>query len=244
MSKEIEKYVGLYLLVYVAVLAVCGFFQYMAVCQGKSLACAFDMEGINTIITTTAYVLTPIVAIIGFLSWKEQVTYKKSMTLLEDSLEIIRLMPKKWDDVRRDYEVYYFIEKKMNLPKDFDIYKWFDLKLNQISQIRELLEKLYKIGDKFSLTTNLDIKIFDDNLDKAYDFFTDFEDTFSHFSAEMISYRYSGTYNRSHEEISKMLEVLSFSIDQNYYNDDKYYNRIQENIKLITDGLTSIKKQL
>jgi len=72
MNKEIEKYVGLYLLVYVAVLAVCGFFQYMAVCQGKSLACAFDMEGMNIIITTTAYVLTPIVAIIGFLSWKDQ----------------------------------------------------------------------------------------------------------------------------------------------------------------------------
>lgn len=72
MNKEIEKYVGLYLLVYVAVLAVCGFFQYMAVCQGKSLACTFDMQGINTIITTTAYVITPIVAIIGFLSWKDQ----------------------------------------------------------------------------------------------------------------------------------------------------------------------------
>lgn len=72
MNKEIEKYVGLYLLVYILVLVVSGFFQYMAVCQGQSLACTFDMEGMNTIITTTAYVLTPIVAIIGFLSWKEQ----------------------------------------------------------------------------------------------------------------------------------------------------------------------------
>lgn len=72
MNKEIEKYVGLYLLVYVVVLAFCGFFQYMAVCQGQSLACAFDMEGMNTIITTTAYVLTPIIAIIGFINWKVQ----------------------------------------------------------------------------------------------------------------------------------------------------------------------------
>jgi hypothetical protein len=70
--KEIEKYVGYYLLVYLVVLAICGFFQYMSVCQGKSLTCAFSMSGINTIITTTAYVLTPIVAIIGFLSWKKQ----------------------------------------------------------------------------------------------------------------------------------------------------------------------------
>mgnify|MGYP003492231018 CR=1 FL=1 len=76
--KEIEKYIGYYLLVYLVVLAICGFFQYMSVCQGKSLFCAFSMDGINTIITTTAYVLTPIVAIIGFQSWKNyRRTFKK-----------------------------------------------------------------------------------------------------------------------------------------------------------------------
>lgn len=70
--KEIEKYVGYYLLVYLVVLGICGFFQYMSICQGKSLSCAFSMNGMDTIITTTAYVLTPIVAIIGFQSWKQQ----------------------------------------------------------------------------------------------------------------------------------------------------------------------------
>lgn len=70
--KDIEKYIGYYLLVYLVVLAFCGFFQYMSVCQGQSLNCAFSMSGINAIITTTSYVLTPIVAIIGFLSWKKQ----------------------------------------------------------------------------------------------------------------------------------------------------------------------------
>ncbi|MDY6459703.1 MULTISPECIES: hypothetical protein [Acinetobacter] len=70
--KEIEKYIGYYLLVYLVVLAFCGFFQYMYECQGQSLSCAFSKDGFNTIITTTAYVLTPIVAIIGFLSWKKQ----------------------------------------------------------------------------------------------------------------------------------------------------------------------------
>lgn len=74
--KETEKYVGYYLLVYVVVLFICGFFQYMAICQGKTLECAFSMTGINTIITTTAYVLTPIIAIIGFLSWKSQYNLK------------------------------------------------------------------------------------------------------------------------------------------------------------------------
>ena len=64
--KEIEKYIGYYLFTYLFVLAVCGFFQYMYKCQGQSLSCAFSLQGISTIITTTAYVLTPMVAIIGF----------------------------------------------------------------------------------------------------------------------------------------------------------------------------------
>lgn len=89
MHKEIEKYVGLYLLVYVIILSICGFFQYMAVCQGKSLACAFDMKGINSIITTTAYVLTPIVAIIGFVSWKVQYNIQLEKNDLKKVLEAI-----------------------------------------------------------------------------------------------------------------------------------------------------------
>lgn len=70
--KQIEKYVGYYLGVYVFVLAICAFFQYISICHGKSLECMVDLNKLNIIITTTAYVTTPIVAIIGFISWKEQ----------------------------------------------------------------------------------------------------------------------------------------------------------------------------
>lgn len=60
----------------------------MAVCQGKSLECSFSMNGINTIITTTAYVLTPIVAIIGFLSWKNQHNTKMYSDYANEVLKI------------------------------------------------------------------------------------------------------------------------------------------------------------
>lgn len=54
------------------VLAFCGLFQYISICQGQSLLCAVSSDGLVKILTVTAYVLTPIVAIIGFLSWKNQ----------------------------------------------------------------------------------------------------------------------------------------------------------------------------
>lgn len=69
---EIGKYLGLYILVYVIVLAVCGLVQYTTVCNGYFTECVFQASSFNTIITTTAYVVTPMVAIIGFLSWKGQ----------------------------------------------------------------------------------------------------------------------------------------------------------------------------
>ncbi|WP_228277120.1 hypothetical protein [Acinetobacter lwoffii] len=87
MFKEIEKYVGFYLLTYIIILFICGFFQYIAVCQGQSLSCSFSMTGINTIITTTAYVITPIVAIIGFISWKVQYNIQLEKNDLRNALE-------------------------------------------------------------------------------------------------------------------------------------------------------------
>lgn len=87
MNKDIEKYVGYYFSVYLIVLFICGFFQYFAVCNGQSLECAFSMEGLNTIITTTAYVLTPIVAIIALLTWKLQ---HNKLTLANEAKSLIK----------------------------------------------------------------------------------------------------------------------------------------------------------
>lgn len=94
--KDLEKYIGYYLLVYVIVLFIATFFQYFTVCQGKSLSCVIDLEGVNTVITTTAYVLTPIVAIIGFVSWKSQynIQLKKDdlKSLKQETIELVEIL--------------------------------------------------------------------------------------------------------------------------------------------------------
>ncbi len=65
-------------------------------CQGKSLSCVIDLEGVNTVITTTAYVLTPIVAIIGFVSWKSQynIQLKKDdlKSLKQETIELVEIL--------------------------------------------------------------------------------------------------------------------------------------------------------
>lgn len=143
MSKEIEKYVGLYLLVYIVVLAVCGFFQYMAVCQGKSLACAFDIEGMNTIITTTAYVLTPIIAIVALESWRTK--HNKSI-LSSEAKEAYQGL--------YDLKNYFNIMHKIALIGNPD-YSIQELKEKIIEELKDCQIKSSKISEKVKFITDL-----------------------------------------------------------------------------------------
>jgi hypothetical protein len=130
--KDIEKYIGYYLLVYLIVLSVIGFFQYMAICQGKSLVCAFSMNGINTIITTTSYVLTPIVAIIGFINWKVQY----NIQLEKDDLKSIKIEVIKFKELLQYFDIHFR-----------DLY--IDITNNNINDLNEMLYEYQ--GDKYEL---------------------------------------------------------------------------------------------
>lgn len=133
--KEIEKYIGYYLLVYLVVLAFCGFFQYMYECQGQSLSCAFSKDGFNTIITTTAYVLTPIVAIIGFTSWKKQKQYDLEKQYAEIILNNI-------DEIRSYLHMYYHQVNSYNNTESAKN------ALNNYKNV-DFLQKQYLISSKF-----------------------------------------------------------------------------------------------
>ncbi len=133
--KEIEKYIGYYLLVYLVVLAFCGFFQYMYECQGQSLSCAFSKDGFNTIITTTAYVLTPIVAIIGFTSWKKQEQYDLEKQYAEIILNNI-------DEIRSYLHMYYHQVNSYNNTESAKN------ALNNYKNV-DFLQKQYLISSKF-----------------------------------------------------------------------------------------------
>ena len=133
--EEIEKYIGYYLLVYLVVLAFCGFFQYMYECQGQALSCALSKDGFNTIITTTAYVLTPIVAIIGFTSWKKQKQYDLEKQYAEIILNNI-------DEIRSYLHMYYHQVNSYNNTESAKN------ALNNYKNV-DFLQKQYLIPSKF-----------------------------------------------------------------------------------------------
>lgn len=89
MNKEIEKYVWYYLSVYIVVLFIYGFFEYIGVCNGESLKCAFDGMKIKEALSTTASVFTPVIAIFAYFSWKHQKQYDLKKEFLIKALNDI-----------------------------------------------------------------------------------------------------------------------------------------------------------
>jgi len=91
MRSDLEKYIGYYLLVYLVILSLYGFIEYIVVCNGDSLACKFSFVKIKEVLITIASILTPIIALIIFLSWKSQFNKNLDKDYLTDFLEVLRL---------------------------------------------------------------------------------------------------------------------------------------------------------
>lgn len=200
--KEIEKYIGYYLLVYLVVLAFCGFFQYMYECQGQSLSCAFSKDGFNTIITTTAYVLTPIVAIIGFTNWKEQNKHNKIQEIIISFYRRISHLRKnivrlKLDKTLVYLENYHHLETSDFKNKIEDLRLEYNLRLNKLrNEYDELNNELsllefyanQKIKDEFEPILDRYFRLIE-RLDNAYIEYTGF-----HLNFKEVNISYQEVY--------------------------------------------------
>jgi hypothetical protein len=152
MNKEIEKYIWYYLSVYIIILLIYGFFEYVAVCNGESLKCAFDGMKIKTALNLTASIFTPIIAIFAYFSWKNQKKYDLKKEFLIQFLNDINLIysekliifPKmnhlkkisynqtiiyQFDQLKNDYREDIFVKMFVNMQTYNDIFeeKKFDL---------------------------------------------------------------------------------------------------------------------
>jgi hypothetical protein len=251
--KEIEKYVGYYLLVYICVLIVCGFFQYMVVCQGKSLECNFSMDGINKIITTTATVLTPIIAIIGFLSWRNQETYKKSQELIEMILDKIRDLQRNWH-ASRDYEDFSLFQqycaRDIFGTKNFDDLDLFQKIVKKNEQNIIVFNDLMFLSDKLYHETELDFSELDKINENIRMTLEKNMDDLHSFRYELVNLRYGRIHElKSDIEMRKICDKLDSICNyvmgrkENVDSHD-YTKEINETIHKLSKEVIKLKKQI
>lgn len=150
MNKEVWKYVGWYLFVYIVVISIYGIAQYLTICTDmKGFECNFKEDKILAFLTVVAYILTPIVAILGFQSWRKQYKYQNQKDrfnkLFESCLRLnseIKLLRVRDISVRKinpnetllDYEQNYLDKKYEDyLDKIESLEKIYEECLNHIS---------------------------------------------------------------------------------------------------------------
>ncbi|MFW2055720.1 hypothetical protein [Acinetobacter haemolyticus] len=249
--KEIEKYVGYYLLVYIYILIICGFFQYFIVCQGKSLECNFSINGINKILTTTAAVITPIIAIIGFLSWRNQETFKKTRELLEIILDKTRDLHSIWHKSRESDEYSRFVEYCMRAELGTSSFDNLELSKSEKDRIEKVLSVFSDLSfyiDKLKIESGLDLSeldltvhnvgmILDQNLDDLYDF-----------QAQLVHIKYGDNHSiKSETEMRIICDKLDsycnhFMGRQKNVPKIDYSREINEVIGKISDEIIKLRK--
>lgn len=89
MRKITIKYILIYLGIYLAILLIQAFINFLALCHGELYRCIYDHETVITTVQTTAYVLAPLVVIFGLNTWIKQHTVTVNHDLLKDALKAI-----------------------------------------------------------------------------------------------------------------------------------------------------------
>ncbi len=161
--KKSKKQIGLYLIAYLIVLIVCGVFQFFVNCHAEYSICLFETDNLNAIITTTSYVLTPLIAIIGFQSWREAENYKNSHKVIDAMLDITRNIQKKWHLSREygDHSLFqdYYIKDVTNINiNQSDIDLFFPNAFKKIYEIYEEFNELKHLSIKLSIYQKKELK--------------------------------------------------------------------------------------
>ena len=138
MNKKILLYSLIYLSTYIFVLI----FQWGYSCNFEiSTTCELNSEVLKTILQTSAPIITPLVLIWGYFSWKEQELYKTSTELLSRCLSQTNIIFKAWkksrdySNVYSRFSAYHFRELH---PINHEILDSSEISNNELNRIRDV----------------------------------------------------------------------------------------------------------
>ena len=90
MKTSAWTYIFYYSLVYIVLAIIYGIAQKQYICiEMEGFECNFNETKFIGFLTIIAYILTPIVAIFGFISWRDQKRYELGYDYAEKSLDIL-----------------------------------------------------------------------------------------------------------------------------------------------------------
>lgn len=248
--RHIKTYISFYLLVYVGILAIYVIFQYCS--QNQNLTSAFSFNKIISIITVTATVLTPIIAIIGFKSWRHQETYKRSQEIIESAIDAVRELSTSWHLSREHnglnrFHSYCINELNSEYFDDLNIFQ------NEISRIKNLIMLLYKINfimEKIYIYNELDLSKLDEKIENVENILNENIEALGKFQQQLIANKNNIQITILTEDemydVCNKLDERSYFILNIIYKDkfQDYSTLIHESMKAIAEEILTLKKQI
>lgn len=165
MNKEINKFVYKYLGVYGIALIIYWLIELIMECTESGVSCHFDESKLMAFLSVTAYIITPIVAAIGFFSWKDQEDYKQAINLLNENLDKNKELQDLWLEMRKKNTKLFKLLYLQPIEKIKVEENWYNTKkkeldalFNKFSEIDLITDKLYILcsveNNKYELATD------------------------------------------------------------------------------------------
>jgi hypothetical protein len=208
MKKNIFSSVIIYLSAYVAVLILCALYDYTKLCNAEFDTCVLNFEYLNTIITTTSYVLAPLIAIVGFQSWKHHEHYKKQQEILELISDKTKDLNYVWRMTREhgDDSIFQNYRMKNHIPIIIDT-----LAISKVEQ--KIRDAFYSFNEldflltKFFINSNLDMKEIDECAKNIHEILDSTNNDFYSF-IHQINFPDSKIHEKTEEEMQVICDKL------------------------------------
>lgn len=208
MKRNIILPLIIYLSAYLVVLVLWGLFDYTKLCGKDFSICFLNSERLNTIITTTSYVLAPMVAIVGFQSWRHQEKYKKQQEILELILDKTKELNYAWHMTREHGDESIFQEYRMKnfipITPDHSATSKVEQK---ILDTFNLFNELDFLLTKFFINSNLDMKEIDECAGNIHQILKNTQDDFYSF-IHQLNFPESKVHRNTEEEMQIICDRL------------------------------------
>lgn len=240
-----------YLLSYCLVVLICAVFQWINNCDYVLSSCSINTENLNAILQTSASIITPIFAIWGYFTWREQEVYKTSKEIMASILTQTNDIYKAWKNSRNYMDIYSRFDAyclRDIFPINSETLENSELSRKELQRIRNvyvLLNNLYFSLNHLHIINkklNLD-KIFE-TVDTIANELEECMRELSEFQSQLTFIKYNYTDQMQPEErIREICHKLDFSSSPLGRVDD-YGKKVDDIFKAITDEIINLSDKI
>lgn len=237
-----------YLAIYCVVIILCLIFQWSVNCNYAFSDCSINTTKLNTILTTSAPIITPIFVIFSYFTWRDQEVYKASKEIIASLLTQANELYKAWNKSRQpiDSRFQAYCLKDILAMSD-TILDNDELSRQEIKRIEDLFVLLsdlqFYVNHLHVINKNLDQTKINSEINTIENELGTYLNDLTTFQHKLISMK-KNYINKVPEEaiieICHKLDASSYplgSIDDYKIKIESIFNRVQNEIIVLSDSI-------